>query len=54
MVAHLASVLRSTCGGSKGSLGSKICERQQILLPKLVASFNCGENQRKMACDDGG
>jgi hypothetical protein len=53
-VVHHAPLLGSTCGGSKGSLGSKIGEQWRRLLPELMASFNCGENQRKTACDDRG
>jgi hypothetical protein len=53
-VARLAPLLGSTCGGSKGSLGPKISEGRRRLLPELMASFNCGENRWKTACDDGG
>jgi hypothetical protein len=45
MAVHLAPLLGSMCDGSKGSLGSKIGKLRRRLLPKLVASFNCGENR---------
>jgi hypothetical protein len=41
-------LLGSTCGGSK------IGERRRRLLPELMASFDCGRNWWKTACDTGG
>jgi hypothetical protein len=54
MVAHLAPLLESMCGGSKGFLGSKIGEWWRRLLPELMASFNSGKNRQKTVCDAGG
>jgi hypothetical protein len=46
--------LSSAWGASKVSPVFKHDTEQWLLLLKFVDTFNCGERQRKMACDGGG
>jgi hypothetical protein len=48
MVAHLTPLLGWTCSVTKGSSGSKIDGRWRWVLPELMATFNCGENWRRV------